>query len=36
MMLPPTAPAGNTGADATRMLGGTGSVLDFAIGAEWL
>jgi hypothetical protein len=36
MVMPPTAAPGTSGNDQTRMQGGTGSILDFALGAEWL
>lgn len=36
MVLPATAAPGAGGNNQKRMQGGTGSILDFALGAEWL
>jgi hypothetical protein len=36
MMIPPSATPGSGANDATRMQGGTGSVVDFSLGLEWL
>ena len=36
MLTPPSAAPGTGNSDQTRMQGGTGSILDFSVGAEWL